>query len=252
MGPYLLRALRIAGILCLRSILTPPGPANASMKVRCNLQRFGTSAFLKLLCLNERSQRLEIRSRLAPSGDAYDFHRSLRLKAKRLLVRGEPLDDLIVEASTIKNSSERASAISGLHALQLWRAANPGPVLDIPPAAYESPSGIFAAKFTPDFGLDIRGDSMAIHLWNTKSVKLAPRMVYAALSLFESAYAEVDSPPDDLAVLSLPDERLYRLSDAGARPAIGPAVAKRIEDLFRDEREGLGFPPLSPRPGTIS
>ena len=31
-------------------------------------------------------------------------------------------------------------------------------------------------------------DAVAVHLWNTATPSLSPRMVYAALSLFEAVY----------------------------------------------------------------
>lgn len=74
---------------------------------------FGFSAFLKLLSLNDRPQRTLMRSRLLPSdGGGYDFHRSLKLHAKRFLAGGEPLETLLASAALIQRAPERRSLIA--------------------------------------------------------------------------------------------------------------------------------------------
>jgi len=114
---------------------------------------------------------------------------------------------------------------------------------------YESPAGLFRVNFTADFGVRIGRDAVAVHLWNTATPALSPRMVYAALSLFAPLYAATDNPPDDIAVLSLREPRLYRLSEAGRYAGLGSSLASRIEELLRDVSDELGLPPPEDRPG---
>lgn len=97
--------------------------------------------------------------------------------------------------------------------------------------------------------MQIGRDAVAVHLWNTATPTLSPRMVYAALSLFAPLYAGADNPPDDIAVLSLREPRLYRLSEAGRFSGLGVSLASRIEDMLRDVRDELGLPPPEDRPG---
>lgn len=205
---------------------------------------FGFSAFLKLLSLNERPQRREVRQRLFPSAaGGYDFHRSLRLLCRRLLVGGDSLDDLIAQADGLTNSAEARSVKLGLESLDGWRRVNPGNIVSVPPRTYESPRGRFKVHFTPDFGLEVDGRVTAIHIWNTSRPELVSRMVYAALSLIPELYDnESMEPPSDFGVLSLPENRLYRLSDVGDFTLVGRRIVSLIENLIDESSEGAGDP----------
>lgn len=211
---------------------------------------FGFSAFLKLLSLNPRPQRREVRVRLSPSEGGYDFHRSLRLRTTRLMVEREDLQALVDEASALGNPAERRSVEAGLRQLDAWQIANPGHVLAIQSALYVSPDQMFRVNFIPDFGYRLEDQNVAIHLWNTGTVELSPRMTYAALTLIRSAY-EGDTAPDDLAVLSLPDNRLYRLSDVPDQSRLAAIVAGNLDRLFQSVREEVAGPTVPPeiRPG---
>lgn len=210
---------------------------------------FGLSAFLKLICLNARPGRTQMRTRLSPSTGGYDFHRSLRLRAHRYLVEGEPMEHVVGSISDIARAPEQASARIGLQRLEEWRRAQPGAIIPFAPMTYESPAGLFKVTFTADFGVRIGRESVAVHLWNTAAPELAPRMVYAALSMFPPLYATIDNPPDDIAVLSLREPRLYRLSEAGRYAGLGAGLADRIEEMLRDVTQELGLPPPEERPG---
>lgn len=67
-------------------------------------------------------------------------------------------------------------------------------------------------------------------------------MTCGTLSLFEPLYDDFENAPDDLAVLSLPDSTLYRLSEASEYAAIGAGLVERIEDIIREVRDELGLP----------
>jgi hypothetical protein len=206
---------------------------------------FGFSAFLKLLSLNPRPQRREVRLRLSPSDGGYDFHRSLRLRTSRLMVDNEDLQALINEASDLGNPAERRSLEAGLRQLDAWRAANPSQVLAIPSALYVSPGQEFRVNFIPDFGYRMGTQNVAVHLWNTGTIELSPRMTYAAMALVSTAY-EGDVAPDDLAVLSLPDNRLYRLSDVPDQSRLAAIVAGNLDRLFASVRGELVGPTVPP------
>ena len=210
---------------------------------------FGFSAFLKLICLNERPGRSQMRTRLSPSTGGYDFHRSLRLRAHRYLIDGTPMEDVAASITEIVRAPEQQSARVGLERLEQWRREHPGTIVPFAPVTYESPAGLYRVVFTPDFGVRIGRATVAVHLWNTARPALTPRMVYAALSLFASLYAATDYPPDDIAVLSLREPRLYRLSEAGRFAGLGVSLAGRIEDMLRDVSDELGLPPPEDRPG---
>lgn len=195
---------------------------------------FGFSAFLKLLCLNERPQRRELRVRLSPAqGGGYDFHRSLRLLCRRFLVENENFDNLLALADGLANSAEARSARAGLEALREWRRLNPGRIVVVSPRTFESPNRSFRVHFTPDFGLEADGFVTAIHIWNTARPSLVDRMVYAALSIVPGLYeGEHQSPPDDFGVLSLPDMRMYCATDVGDYSIIGRRVVSMIESYI--------------------
>lgn len=129
---------------------------------------------------------------------------------------------------------------------------HPGKISGFSPVTYESPAGLFKVAFTPDFGIEIDRQDVAVHVWNTKTTELLERQTYGVLSLFKPLY-EGTNAPNDVAVLSLRDSALYRLSEAGKFADMGDALAVRIEDLIRDVRDELGLPdanehPPEPRP----
>lgn len=203
---------------------------------------FGFSAYLKLICLNSKPQIREIRNRITPKdGGGYDFHRSLQLLSRKYLLGKENEEQLIRSTMGIVKVPERKSARFGLQQLFDWSKKNPGPYFDFSPAIFKSPDGVFNIKFLPSFGAKIDGKSTAIHIWNTKEPKLAPKLCYSALALFPKIYAGQDGAPDDLGVLSLRDGTLYLLSEAGDVADFGQSVVKTIENLFHLEARDLGL-----------
>lgn len=202
---------------------------------------FGFSAFLKLLSLNSRPQRREVRQRFLPREKGYDFHRSLRLRTTRLLVDRENLEALVGEAATFGNPAERRSLEAGLRQLNAWRLDNPGEVTPVDSSIYSSPRGRFKVNYVPDFGYMVNGNLVAIHVWNTGTVDLVPRRVYAALNLVKFS-CDHEYAVDDVAVLSLPENRLYRLSDVPDQTRSARILAAELDALFEDVRQEVFGP----------
>ncbi|MDP1839310.1 MAG: hypothetical protein Q8N31_09230 [Reyranella sp.] len=211
---------------------------------------FGTSAFLKLVCLNDRPQRTELRNRLRSSGGGYDFHRSLRLLIERHLVGGHSIASLAGSIDQIAREPERKSVRIGLDHLGDWRTRHPGEILAYDAVSYESPGGLFKVTYTPDFGMRVDGQGVAVHVWNTARLQILREMTYAVLSLFKPAYEGVGDAPDDLAVLSLPDSELYRLSEAGAYASVGASLVARVETTVREVIDELDLPDGDEHPPT--
>ena len=205
---------------------------------------FGFSAFLKLLSMNEKPHKTEVRRRVTPSlGGGYDFHQSLRRLARRYLVSDESIADVLASAETIVKAPERLSAIAALERLDIWRGAVTGTVVSVPPITFESPGHLFRVKFEADFGLRIGTTTAAIHIWNTKRPLLASGPTYAALSLIAQAFELHDDAPDDIGVLSLREPTLlYRLSDVSDPSALASSLVDQLEDTIR----GATPPPPSP------
>jgi len=213
---------------------------------------FGFSAFLKMLSLSARRQRSEMRTRLSPSDGGYDFHRGFRRLAHRYLAEGEELEPLLLEAAAITNPAEGRSAVAALQYLRDWQEDHPIDPTTLQPRSYESPSKRFKVKFTPDFGIKIGDIRVSIHIWNTKIPSLDARMTYAALSLFAELYEDEVDGPLDLAVLSVPDNRLYRLSDVPNPAVLAARVVALVEALVEeigDEIRRPSFPPGPDQPG---
>ncbi|MFD3266159.1 hypothetical protein [Phenylobacterium ferrooxidans] len=196
------------------------------------MPNIGFSAYLKLISLNERPRDTAIRGRVSPTGRGYDFHRSMKRAAQRLLAEGAPLDEVLATLAAIKRPSERLSAMQALTRLAAWRAENPGEFLTYKPATYAHSSGLFKVAFTPDFGVRLGRAGTAVHIWNTQKPKLTPRTVYAALSLFPELY-EDGGAPDDFALLSLREPQLFRLSEAGRYAGLGQSMAEKVAESFR-------------------
>ena len=205
-----------------------------------SMPAFGISAFLRIVHMNVRPQRSELRRRSVPRGGGYDFHSSLRRLSQRLM-SGEPLEDVLEATLAIVQLPERQSAQLGLQRLAAWRAQNPGAVLEIAPVTVQSPETRFSVAFTPNFGLQIGGRSVAIHVWNTVKPRLEERLVRAVLSSFQPAYQATTSSPDDIAVLCLRTMRLIRLGDASDVAGLGQLIFASVDGIFREieaTREG--------------
>jgi hypothetical protein len=216
---------------------------------------FGTSSYLKIVSLRPRPQRTEIVNRLLPSEDAYDFHRSLRRLVKRIVINGEPFESALAAAYEITQPPERTSAIEGLNALNTWLQHNHGQIMDGEARVISSPNNIFKVKFSPDFIIQIGGYKTAFHIWNTKKPELDPRMMFGSLSLFVGSYREIPEAVNDLAILSLRNSELYRLSQVPDHRATGMATIQRLERIFqevqselRSHSPSLGDRPDSPPP----
>lgn len=210
---------------------------------------FGLSAYLKLTSLNEKPRGTAIRGRVA-GGGGYDFHRSMKRGATQLLAEDARLEDVVATLQAIKQAPERLSAIQALERLAMWRSDNPGDLLRFTPMTYSHPSGLFKVAFTPDFGVELDGSGVAVHIWNTARPELSAKAVYAALSLFPNLY-EGGHAPDDLAVLSLREPQLYRLSEAGRFASLGQSFADRVAEGFEQahrelDRGGPEDRPLGP------
>lgn len=202
---------------------------------------FGISAFLKLVCLSQRARRTELRRRLVGSDGAYDYHRNLRLRAKRLLLDGEPIESVLASTATIVKPAERQSTISGIQSLDRWRLEHGQATPATAALLYESPAAIFRVSFGSDFGFLVEGQPTAIHVWNTIRPPLQPHLVRATLTLFEGANEASASPATDLGVLSLRTRELYRLSEAEQYRGLGGDVVHNLEELFVSLRQELGM-----------
>jgi hypothetical protein len=157
------------------------------------------------------------------------------------MIEQEDLEALVAEAASLGNPAERRSLEAGLRQLDGWRKQNPGEVIELPSSLYTSPEENFRISFIPDFGYRVGGQTIAVHVWNTGSVDLEPRMAYAALQMAASGYV-TDLVPDDVAVLSLPDNRLFRLSEAPDQTRISAIVAANIDALFEEIRDEVSRP----------
>lgn len=213
---------------------------------------FGFSAFLKMLSLSVRRQRSEMRKRLLPSDGGYDFHRAFRRLAHRYLGDGEDFSQILLEAETITNPAEARSAVNALEYLEEWRDEHPGELISFQSRIYESPNARFKVKYAPDFGIVIDGHRVAVHVWNTMRPDLDARMTYAALALISDLYHDEPGGVPDLAVLSVPDGRLYRLSDVPDQAVLAGRVAAAFEVLIEEISDEIRRPPSSPGPGQLN
>ena len=206
---------------------------------------FGFSAFLKLLSMNERPQKTELRRRAGPStSGGYDFHSSFRRHARQFLLNGIPMAEVIASADNIIKVPERLSAISALKRLAQWREKTPGTIFRCEPVVFESPNKLFRVKFEPDFGQMFQGTRTAFHLWNTKHPSLARGPTYAALALAREAYLGHADAPDDVGVLSVREQTSVYL--LGTMPVPSATMSSIVDQIEEAIRRGSSIPPASP------
>jgi hypothetical protein len=135
---------------------------------------FGFSAFLKVICSNEKPQKTAVRERHKPEKKrGYDYHRSLRKAIQKIASGKHNVRDVLSALSAIKKTSERRSAKRGVIRFLRWLNANPGQITFCEPILIDSPSGLFRIRFEADCVVAINGRRVAIHLWNTQKPKLS-------------------------------------------------------------------------------
>jgi hypothetical protein len=208
---------------------------------------FSFAAFLKIASLNPKPQRTELRRRLlGGSGQPYDFHRSLKLAGKKLVVDRIPLDELLSSAKDVVQVPERMSLIAGLTKLGAWCDGVPTASFKVPPKVYESPNGLFKISSQPEFGLIGPNGRIAFHLWNTKTPDLKPDAVYGMLGLLPDLYVKATPTIADFGLLSLHEPKAYRLSDVSSSTDIAAKMVAGIESVISDIYDEYGPPPPSP------
>jgi hypothetical protein len=208
---------------------------------------FGFSAFLKLIHLNERPKRTELRKRLrGQPGRGYDYHRSLRILSKRLMVEKVSLAEVLIDAEDIKKPAERSSAKSGVKMLDEWRKLGVADAAAAEQITVESPSGRYRVNYRPDFRANIAGVTTLVHVWNTMRPDLDSRLVCAALAPFLDDAQE--QGVQALAVLSLRDGELYTLRAKEPHMALATLVFASIERLIEQLGDEDRRPPAEDRP----
>ncbi len=216
------------------------------------MPNFGISAFLRIVHMNVRPQRTELRKRSEPrDGGGYDFHNSLRRLANRMIIEGVPLDEVLADAALIVKEAERNSARQGLRRLSAWSAENAGEILNFQSVSVQSPDRRFSVTYKPNFGLRFGREAIAIHIWNTARPRLENRIVRAVLSQFAESYRDAETAPDDIAVLCLRTMRLIRLGNSAEFADLGRLIMTHTDQTLAEIASDDGHPPVPPddRPG---
>ena len=158
---------------------------------------FGFPAFSKLIVLSLECPGCSQRMRTIAHCWRYDFHRSLRLRAHRYLVDAEPMEDVVASIAEI-NAPESCQLV------WVWSGWNNG-AASIPGRDRASGAQVPSVRArqgsskSPGHPPTLSIVTGALHAGdgasrNTARPTLAPRMVYAALSLFASPYAATKNP----------------------------------------------------------
>lgn len=203
--------------------------------------KFGFSAFLKLINANPKPQKRLVRDRFRPSTGGYDFHKSLRQRVQRIAFENVSLQEALASTAEISQNAERESAVKGLRQFSEWRQKNLGGLSACESFLFSSPKGLFKVEFTPNFLIDLNGRRTAVHLWNTRQA-LSVGLVSASLCMVANRHP-VEGRPDDFAVLSLQDGRLFRWSDANKETAaFGEKLLEVLDLEFANARLEFGLP----------
>lgn len=201
------------------------------------MPNFGISSFLRILHLNEKPQKTEIRKRLQPSEGGYDFHGSVRRLCTDLVLNSSDKALVIESLKNIKRPSERDSARNGLQAFIKWKKEYSGQFRATNNVTYDSPKALFKLTFKPNFNLINDGQVIAVHIWNTARPPLNVHLVRAILSVFPELYTI--NKPDDLAVLCLRSQRLIQLGLPDTKVQnLGSLLINRIDKIIADIKEG--------------
>ncbi|MBJ7579376.1 hypothetical protein JHC09_15995 [Devosia sp. MC532] len=199
------------------------------------MTNFGFSAFLKVVHLNERPQLSEIRKRFAPSGGGYDFHKRLRALCSDFCLGKVPVSTILEQIKEIKKPAERASALTGITALNRWIDGRSMNFIELPEARYTSADGLYSVIFKPNFGVVSEGGTVAVHLWNTIKPSLDEEMVKACLAPFVSPMREHGCV--SVALLSLRNGSMYNVADETPFARRSELVYAHIGNLIQRKGE---------------
>jgi hypothetical protein len=225
--------------------ISPMRKAQKEMQMtKTKIPNFGFSAFLKLICSNERPQRSAVRERHKPKkGSGYDYHRSLRTGIHKLASGSANARDVLSALSDIKKPAERRSAKRGVVRFLKWLKENPGKITFCSPVTFHSPAGLFQVRYEADFVLEINGRRTAIHIWNTQKPQLSKNQVMAALTLVQRNVVKESDTADDFAVLSLQDRQFFRWSDdPNGFSRAADAMMHQVDQLCSFARGEYGWP----------
>ncbi len=214
-----------------------------------SIPTFGFSAFLRMICLNDRPQKTAVRDRHRPSKKGgYDFHKSLRNGIQQLARGTGSVEQVLGSVSAIVQKPERESATRGIENFSAWIKENPGAITFCDPFIFTSPGGLFRVAFQPDFVIDLSGRKTAVHVWNTK-LKLSGNLVMASLTLVAKNWRVYQDCPNDFAVLSLRDDQLYRWSDdPNSHVSAGSAIMSHLDRLCVLARKDFNLPSIGEQP----
>ncbi|PTM99043.1 hypothetical protein [Mycoplana dimorpha] len=206
--------------------------------------KFGFSAFLKLINSNPKPQKRLVRDRFRPSTGGYDFHKSLRQRVQKIAFENLGFLEALTSATEISKKAERDSAIRGLRQFFVWRQKNVGDLSACESFLFSSPKSLFKVEFTPTFLIELNGRRTAVHLWNTRQT-LSAGLVNASLCMVANRHP-LEARPDDFAVLSLQDGRLFRWSDANKETAeFGEKLLEVLDLEFASARLEFGLPTVA-------
>jgi len=216
-----------------------------------SIPTFGFSAFLRIICSNEKPKRRAIVDRHRPSKEGgYDYHRNLRNSIKKLAVGSHDLKEILAEVAKITKSSERRSTKRGVVSFLRWIKVNGGSISFCDPVFIDSPSGLFKIRFDANCVVEINGRRTAIHVWNTQKPKLSRKEVLAALALVRRNVVTKVDTADDFAVLSLQDGNLYKWSDSPkSHDSLADSILLQLDQLCSLARSEFGLPQIGESAG---
>lgn len=203
---------------------------------------FGFSAFLKIVCANEKPQKRAVKERHKPSKSGYDYHKNLRLRVQWLASSSHTAAQVISSLNDITKAPERASTHAGIKKFIEWQSHHKKEIQFCGPLTFRSPNGLFQVKYAPDFLTEIDGRLTAVHVWNTQE-KLSRNLVVAMLTIVASNWDDTPERPDDFAVFSLRDGQFYNWSEhTEEHRKLGQKVMLHLENLCQIVRVELELP----------
>ena len=204
---------------------------------------FGMSAYLKLLALNPRPRETEIRKRLVPKKNGYDYYRAMRRIAPPYAAGVATWDETQSALNKIVKLGERVDATNASTSLARWAAGRPIRLNPKWERSANSPSNIFSVKFQSDLEIDIDGTPTNIHIWNTQKPPLKLREAVGAVGLF---YRSDDAP--QCGILSLRTEELFIIRRVESAQELALLLARDIETRIQRIQEELSERRIGDRP----
>lgn len=208
----------------------------------------GFAAFLKLLELNDRLRKSELKRKLK-GGGGFQYWRPLQTVAPRALAADSKIELLKAEIERLSSGAQRTYNQNGFASFCRWIKGKPlSPAATLP--VIDAPFGNsgLTVRIKPDVSFEWGGQLFSMNLWATTKPSLSTPTLSMGLLFCSSAYRAEGIVSHKHLILDTIANRLFTEGDI--LPTAPFFLQNKIEAFKRDIDSLSAPPPASPEAPT--